>query len=192
MPGKFVFPGGRTDPADGRVAIDNGLHPDVEEKLVGGTGKRLTPTRARAIAMSALRETYEEAGLLIGRKGSFSTSKPDWKAFVEHEIVPSLEGLRLLARAITPPGRVRRYDTRFLAVFATNIALRLPGGGPSDELEELVWLPIEAARRADIPAITRTILGELIDRLEHDPELSPAGPVPFYRMINNRFRRDLL
>jgi 8-oxo-dGTP pyrophosphatase MutT (NUDIX family) len=106
--------------------------------------------------------------------------------------MPSLQGLRFVARAITPPGRVRRFDTRFLAAFRDDVAVELPQGGPTNELEELVWLPLDEARQADVPAITRTILEEVQKRLADDPRLSPGGPVPFYRMLNNRFVRDLL
>ena len=189
MPGKFVFPGGRTDPADSRIPVAAGLHPEVESKLAGG---RTSTARARAIALSAVRETYEEAGLLIGRPGAFATPKTDWHGFVEHGVAPSLEGLRFVARAITPPGRVRRFDTRFLAAFRDDVAVELPGGGPTDELEEIMWLPLEKAGEADIPAITRTVLGDLLARLREDPDLSPASPVPFYYMRHNRFCRDII
>jgi 8-oxo-dGTP pyrophosphatase MutT (NUDIX family) len=191
MPGKFVFPGGRTDPADSRIPIVQNLHPEEEAKLVG-TGARASRARARAIALSAIRETYEEAGLLIGHKSSFSTNKADWQGFVEHGVHPSLESLRFIARAITPPGRVRRFDTRFLAAWRSDVAVSLADGGPTNELEELVWLPIGEAKKVDIPAITMTVLGELEQRLERDPLLKPGGEVPFYRMIRNRFVRDFL
>jgi 8-oxo-dGTP pyrophosphatase MutT (NUDIX family) len=191
MPGKFVFPGGRTDPADSRIPVIENLHPVEEAKLIG-SGARASRARARAIALSAIRETYEEAGLLIGRKASFSTRKADWQGFVEHGVHPSLESLRFIARAITPPGRVRRFDTRFLATWRGDVAVALETGGPTNELEELVWLPIGEAKRADIPTITRTVLEDLERRLERDPTLRPGGDVPFYRMIRNRFVRDLL
>ena len=192
MPGKFVFPGGRTDPADSRVAVATGLHPEEEARLRAGPG-RTGAARARAIALSAIRETYEEAGALIGKKGAFATAKRDWQGFAEHHVQPSLEAVRFVARAITPPGSVRRYDTRFLSAWRSEVAVELPGGGPTDELEELVWLPLDQARRADIPTITRSILDELEKRLAADPHLHPGGwPVPFYRMVRDRFVRDLL
>lgn len=186
MPGKFVFPGGRTDPGDSRVAVAAGLHPDEERRLAA------TPARARAIAMSAVRETYEEAGLLIGREGPFATARKEWLDFARNAVEPSLSGLRFIARATTPPGRVRRFDTRFLACWRDEVAAALPGGGPTGELEEIVWLPLAEARRGDIPSITRTILDELERRLEDDPLLRPGGPVPYYRMVGNRFARDTL
>lgn len=189
MPGKIVFPGGRTDATDGRVPVATSLHPQVEARIANG---RVTAARARAIALSAVRETYEEAGLLIGRPGAFATGKPDWQGFVDHNVVPSLDGLRFIARAVTPPGRVRRFDTRFLAAFRDEVAVELAGGGPTGELEEIMWVPLKEAVETDIPAITRTILGELAAQLSDDPQLSPGMPAPYYYMRNNRFRRDLL
>ncbi|MER8963086.1 NUDIX hydrolase [Mesorhizobium sp. M0701] len=191
MPGKFVFPGGRTDPADSRISIATALHPEEEARLTAGIG-RTSPARARAIALSAIRETYEEAGLLIGQKGVFATARRDWQGFVEHGVIPSLQALRFVARAITPPNRVRRFDTRFLAAWRDDVAVELPDGGPTDELEDVVWLPLAKARQADIPDITRTVLEELETRLARDPLLSPGGPVPFYRLVRNRFVREIL
>jgi hypothetical protein len=73
-----------------------------------------------------------------------------------------------------------------------DVARELPGGGPTNELEELVWLSIEEARETEVPTITRTVLGDLRDRLEADPDLRPGGLVPFYYLRHNRFRRDLI
>ena len=129
---------------------------------------------------------------MIGRKGPVATAKPDWRGFSEHGVQPSLEMLRFVARAITPPGRVRRFDTRFLACWKSDVAVALPDGGLSDELEELVWLPLSEAKQSDIAMITKTILQELEARLRDDPELTPGGPVPFYRMVRNHFRREVL
>ena len=191
MPGKFVFPGGRTDPSDSRVVVASGLHPHEEAKLTAGGG-RTSLARARAIALSAIRETYEEAGMLIGEVGPFVAGKAEWQAFADHGVRPALAGLRMIARAITPPGRVRRFDTRFFGAWRGGVVVELPEGGPTDELEELVWLPIAEAKQADLPEITRTVLGELEKRLADDPELDPGGPTPFYRMIRKRFVRELL
>ncbi len=191
MPGKFVFPGGRTDPADSRIKVADELHPDEQAKLRAGTG-RVSIARARAIALSAIRETYEEAGLLIGQRGPFSTTKADWQGFAEHGVAPALGCLRFIARAVTPPGRVRRFDTRFLSAWRSDVAVELPQGGPTNELEDLIWLPLADAMQADIPAITQSVLGDLRQRLAVDPGLQPGGEVPFYRMLAQHFRRDIL
>ncbi|MER8436171.1 NUDIX domain-containing protein [Mesorhizobium sp. M1312] len=191
MPGKFVFPGGRTDPADSRIPVATALHPEEQARLTAGVG-RTSPARARAIALSAIRETYEEAGLLIGRKGTFATSRRDWQGFAKHGVRPSLAELRFIARAITPPNRVRRFDTRFFSAWREDVAVELPDGSPTNELEELVWLPLAKARQADIPDITRAVLEELEKRLVDDPLLRPGGSVPFYRLVGNRFVREIL
>ena len=128
MPGKFVFPGGRTDLGDGRVEVASLLHPLEAERIAGG-GYRATPALARAVALSAVREAYEEAGMLLGRMEAFETSIAGWQDFAAHGVKPSLDRLRFVGRAITPPGRVRRFDTRFLAAFRRDLALELPGGG---------------------------------------------------------------
>ncbi len=191
MPGRFVFPGGRTDPADARIQVASDLHPDELDKL-RGTGSRASDARARAIAMSAVRETYEEAGLLIGRKGDFATRSPGWAGFAENSVVPALDKLRYLARAITPPGRVRRFDTRFLAAWKDDVAVELPNGGPTEELEEIAWFDIAEAKELEVPLITKTVLADLESRLGDDPDLRPGGPVPYYYMLHRRFRRDVL
>lgn len=189
MPGKLVFPGGRTDNSDGFVAPAEGLHAFELAKLCAAC--RISERRARSIALSALRETYEEAGLLIGRSGAFSTKSEDWQGFADNGVQPALSGLRLVARAITPPGRVRRYDTRFFAARRDDVAIALPQR-PTDELEDVEWLSLDEAKRADIPAITKMVLEGLEERLSADPDLAPGGPVPFYRMIGKRFVRELL
>ncbi|MCB1417959.1 MAG: NUDIX domain-containing protein [Notoacmeibacter sp.] len=192
MPGRFVFPGGRTDPADARVPVSSALADAEMSKMCALTGARFTPARARAIAMSAVRETYEEAGILIGERTSYQTRAEGWQAFAAHGVAPSLKGLRMVARAITPPGRVRRFDTRFLAAWRDEAGLELPEGGPTGELEELMWLSFEEAKQADIPLITKTVIEELQKRLHKDPGLEPGGTVPFYRMLRGEFLRDML
>lgn len=189
MPGKFVFPGGRTDAADSRVATSTPLHSAELAKLLANS--RIGENRARAIALSAVRETYEEAGLLIGRRGGFSARAKDWQGFVENGVHPSLENLRFIARAITPPNRVRRFDTRFFAARRDDVAVALPNG-PTNELEELVWLSFGEAKQADIPLITKAVLENLEARLRDDPQLAPGGAVPFYRMVGGEFIREFL
>jgi 8-oxo-dGTP pyrophosphatase MutT (NUDIX family) len=190
MAGRFVFPGGRTDPSDSRISVAAPLHPAEQQKLLT---PRMSESRARAIALSAIRETYEEAGLLIGHKGPFATRSPNWEGFTRNGVQPALDGLRYIGRAITPPGRTRRFDTRFFAIWREAVTVEMPEGAPTDELEELDWLPLAQAKELEIPSITRTILMELEKRLGDDPELTPGGgAVPFYFMRGNRFQRELI
>ena len=102
-----------------------------------------------------------------------------------------LTALRFVARAITPPGRVRRFDTRFLAAWRSDVAVELPDGGPTNELEELVWLPL-ARPEGRYSRHHRSVLDELEKRLAADPQLRPGGSGAFYRMVRDRFVRDIL
>ena len=172
MPGLFVFPGGRVDPSDGSTPAASELHPVVENKIFNTLRQRPTRRRARALGLACLRETYEEAGLLLGQKTDdrFAAKHPDWQAFSDLGVTPTLDPLRLIARAITPPGRTRRFDAWFFVTKAKHIAYRLPEGtGPSGELEDLHWLSIDEAKKLELPIITVTVLDELKQRLEADP-----------------------
>ncbi|WP_417688925.1 NUDIX hydrolase [Roseibium sp.] len=197
MPGKFVFPGGRLDPSDSRISLAHGYHPVVEEKLADRLKGPRSEARVRAFALAAIRETFEEAGLFIGRKAEAEENLrlgKGFQEFIEHGVLPDLGPLRFIARAITPPNRSRRFDTRFLAVPASAIAASLPGGtGPSGELEDIAWLTLDEARAMEeLPMITRRILQDLEERLAHDPELAPDSPVPFYYYRNGDFQREYL
>lgn len=187
MPDMFVFPGGRLDPSDRLLPAHGALDPRIEARLMKGMAK---PSRgkARALALAAIRECFEETGLLIG---SCKSAAPDdsgirWQDFAQNGIVADLPALHFIARAITPPRRPRRYDTRFFAADAESVRHRIEGvAGPDAELIELVWLPIGEARTLDMPAITGVVLEELEVRIRAG--MSHDLPVPFYRMLNRKF-----
>ena len=80
--------------------------------------------------------------------------------------MPDLSAIHFIARAITPPRRPLRFDSRFFAADVSAIAHRDDGFvGPDKELVELVWLPITEARSLDMPGITAVVLEELQDRI---------------------------
>lgn len=192
MPGMFVFPGGRVDPGDSRAGDVGEFNPVIQKKLLHAMKGPKTLARSRAIAIAAIRETYEEAGLFVGRK-----AEPEWKApmslapFAEMGVKPDLESIRLIARAITPPRRPRRFDTRFLAVFEDSIVAKLPDQTfPSGELEEIHWLPLNKAKNLELPTITLVIIEELQSRLATDPTLKPKTRVPFYFWRGRKFVRE--
>ncbi|AXS40869.1 NUDIX domain-containing protein [Breoghania sp. L-A4] len=194
MPGKFVFPGGRIDPSDSRIKPSNDYDPAVMAKMMHALKGPKTEARARALAVAAIRETYEEAGVFVGDKTGENWRAPaDFTAFSERGIRIDLAPVRLIARAITPPRRPRRFDTRFLAVWADQICDQLPEGtGPTGELEDLHWLSLEDTKALDMPTITLTVIEELQHRLLTDEELDPATPIPFYQWRANRFVRELI
>ncbi len=191
MPGKFVFPGGRIEPLDHAMSAVSELHPDTEEKLRVrvATGA----AEPRAFALAAIRETAEETGLLLGVKREQAPATPGdiWTEFAKAHVHPDLGNVHFIARAITPPRRPRRFDTRFFTVDATEVAHRIEGVvGPDSELVELVWTPIEEAAHLDMPTITGIVLEELLARVEAG--MAHSLPVPFYFMVEQQFFRELL
>ncbi len=193
MPGKFVFPGGRVDKADNRVPVAAPIPKELEENLLKGSPK-IAPSRARSLAIAAIREACEETGLCLGRKTDGTTPKLDgtWKAFADAGLLPDPSGLFLIARAITPPGRVRRYDTRFFTADASAITHRVEGVvHPDAELVELVWVELGSQPLADLHQMTKNVLGVLEKRLATGP-LRHDAPVPFFHFYNGKMQKDIL
>lgn len=191
FPGAFVFPGGRVDPGDSRVAAAP-YHPVTAQKLVAGMRNGCGEARARALGVAALREAYEETGVLIARPGTPPTTT-GFAAFAARGLALDLSPLRYVLRAITPPGRPRRFDTRFFVVDREAIADTDPTVvGEDGELEAVDWVPLDAARQLRLPTITHTVLDELEARLADDPDLAPDGPVPYYRWRQSTFTREIL
>ncbi len=181
MPNKFVFPGGKVDAADGRLRPPHDLHPAVLRRLCAGC----SPTRARALALAAIRETYEETGLVIGEPHTptLTSRSPHWVDFLRHGSNPRLDALHLIARAITPPYRNRRFDARFFMIDAEHIQGEVherPQG--SGELLDLHWVTLARAQHLDqLPHVTRVVLQELERRLREGAGPEVAGPFMYTR-----------
>lgn len=196
MPGKFVFPGGRVDEADGLVPAADELHEVEHRKLLSRMRGTPSQPRARGLAMAAIRETFEETGLVIGSPATenvpapATTAQDSWAPFFAHAFQPCLAQLSFFARAITPPGRPRRYDTRFFCVDRS--AIRHDTGQVDEELSEIDWYTPTQAMDLDLPPITRVVIEDLADRLQAGPMGPLAHPVPFYHHDDGNFRRDLL
>src|ERR1700722_1110831 len=193
MPGKFVFPGGRVDKSDNRVPVAAPISQALEDNLLKGSPK-ISASRAKSLAVAAIREACEDAGLCLGRKGSGAAPKLEgaWKPFTEAGLLPDPSGLFLIARAITPPGRVRRFDTRFFTADASAIPHRVEGViHPDAELVELVWVEIGSKPLADLHPMTRNVLGELERRLATGA-LRHDAQVPFYHFYSGKMQKDVL
>ncbi|MDF2999418.1 MAG: hydrolase [Xanthobacteraceae bacterium] len=192
MPGKLVFPGGRVDAQDRRVPVYGMLDADSERRLLTRV-TRPSPARARALALTAIRETCEETGLLLGtREAGVPEGLPEgWAAFGTAGVFPNLEALTFVARAITPPGHPRRFDTRFFMADVTDIAHREDGVvGPEAEFVEIAWLTIPEAKKAEVPTITLAIIEEIEARVVGGNK--PWLPVPFYFTRGGKMYRDAL
>jgi 8-oxo-dGTP pyrophosphatase MutT (NUDIX family) len=193
MPGKFVFPGGRVDKSDNRVPVAAEIPKALEANLLKGSPK-INGSRAKSLTIAAIREACEETGLCLGRKADGVSPKLDgaWKPFADAGLLPDPSGLFLIARAITPPGRVRRFDTRFFTADASAITHRIEGVVHADaELVELVWVEIGSKPLADLHPMTRNVLGELERRLATGP-LKHDAPVPFFHFYGGKMHRDVL
>jgi 8-oxo-dGTP pyrophosphatase MutT (NUDIX family) len=192
MPGKFVFPGGRVEIADRSMPSATPLRREDVARLMRQM-RRPSVAKATAFALAAVRETYEETGLMLGVPHDAVIGAPPgpWAAFAKAKILPDLSAIHFVARAITPPRRPLRFDSRFFAADVTAIAYRADGFvGPQAEFVELVWLPITEARRLDMPGITAVVLEELQDHVAAG--MSQDHPVPLYRMLHKRFVREVL
>jgi 8-oxo-dGTP pyrophosphatase MutT (NUDIX family) len=192
MPDKFVFPGGRIEALDRLMPAISELHPDTQAKLLTRVADPGADD-ARAFALAAIRETAEETGLLLGVKRDEPPASPGeiWNEFAKANVHPDLGNVHFVARAITPPRRPRRFDTRFFTADATAIAHTIEGVvGPDSELVELTWVSIEKAAHLDMPTITGVVLEELLTRVEAG--MARALPVPFYFMEGQKFYRELL
>ena len=192
MPNKVVFPGGRVDEVDRIVESADELGDEELAKVLLEMKGRPSAARARSMALAAIRETFEETGVIIGQPTphSVATDMEGWQSFFDEGYLPALSGLSLFARAITPPGRPRRYDTRFFC--ASIDAVVAQTGKFDDELSEITWYSIAETAELDLPPITRVIIEDLGDRLKAGPLGPMAAPIPFYHQRNGTFRRDLL
>ena len=180
MASKWVFPGGRVERTDHAAASASDLpHADAAR-----LGREVTPRRARALALAAVRETFEETGLLLAEPAPPASVAGSWREFRAIGALPDLAALRYVARAITPPGRTRRFDARFFMADASALLHPEPTAG-SGELDEIAWLPLAEARGLDLPAITRFVLAEVAERLT-----APDRPLPFVRMVRGRHAVD--
>lgn len=182
MPDKYVFPGGRVDPHDGRAVSYSELAPREEARL-RFQAKRIP----RAFALTAIRETFEETGLLLGRQAEMPRKAPaGWEPLYALDIAPSLEHLRFIGRAVTPPYRPKRFDARFFMAEAEKVLIddRPPLDGA--ELHDLQWVTLKDAMALDLPNVTRFMLGEIKERLAGKDDLGP----PFLRWTRSGHSAD--
>ncbi len=155
MPDVFVFPGGAVDRGDGYAPTASDLRKGVLRALT----RECTSHRARAIALAGIRETFEETGLQVGRPepGPARRGPAVWRAFMAGGMLPVLEPMEYIARAVTPPGPPRRFHARFFICDAANARGELAGNG---ELLDLDWYPLNDAFALPMVGVTRLVLKE--------------------------------
>ena len=144
MPSKYVFPGGAVDPEDAGVRFAMPLDARTRHLLAAepSDGAPITP---EALAAAALRELAEETGLMTGTPGP---APQGWDHYARAGLAPDPAALIYLFRAITPPGRTRRFDARFFMIDAEKLhGDRHDFSLASDELSHLHWVALAEARR---------------------------------------------
>ena len=172
MPGVYVFPGGAIDPPD-RIAWS-----------VETATEALGPKLMRS-ARAALRETWEEAGVLIGRPGGRPAAQPARapieQAYVEHGLMAAMDVLTYVGRAITPSHSFRRFNTRFFLGDGGNVF-----GEPvaSEELEDVGWHPVGHKAFASFRDVTRFMLARAIALRQG----TASGEAPLFYWAKNARR----
>lgn len=180
MPNKFVFPGGAVDPQDYDVSLTGAL-PTLCQTRLGEDLRSETPKDiANPLAAAAIRELWEETGLILGSKAEWTTEAPsEWQSYAQKGFHPSGDRMKFVFRAITPPGRPRRFDARFFLVDANDISGDLDDfSRASDELSHLQWIALKDARSFDLPFITEVVLAEIEGQI---PNLEAPESVPFFK-----------
>lgn len=140
MPDVYVFPGGRVDPSDARHPATSELGPAVTERLRTSRCR----ARGRALAVAAVRETYEETGLAFGK-------------VEDGVILPALHHLSYIARAITPASSLIRYHARFFLARSQDAEGSLRSNG---ELLDLRFVPLPQVAELTVMDVTRYVLAE--------------------------------
>lgn len=158
LPDVFVFPGGRVDTEDFNISVHAPLKQDVSVRLSN------PGNMARAIATAAIRETFEETGLIVGD-------------LIKDQLVPDLSNLDYIVRAITPVQSPIRFDTRFLMLDAHHVSGTLGGSG---ELIDLQWFSLNAALKMPLVDVTEFVLQETEQRLTKVKPVSSTIPLFTY------------
>jgi len=182
MPGMWVFPGGRLDRGDYHAPYTGDLHPETLRRLGAGANE----SKAKALALASIRETFEETGLLLARPAAKRPGVGHWREFLAQGASPDLSTVEMIARAITPPALPKRFDARFFLAFAEDL-MSLERQPDCGELDEIAWVGLDAIDDIQLPSITKFVIKEVIQRLE-----DPNRPAFFVRFINGKSRRTAI
>ncbi len=174
--GMHVFPGGTVDPAD--VSAEPRWFGTPETDTIQALGAE--PALARALVCAAVRETFEESGVLLAGPDTDTVADvtdPSWESdrlalegrqlsmaslLARRGLGLRVDLLRPWARWVTPEMEPRRYDTRFFVASmpAEQRTRRIPG-----ESDRMLWMPPGAAlaehlagRLAMMPPTVHTLM----------------------------------
>ena len=180
LPGRYVFPGGAVEPDDGRARPASQLAADLAELMAVGN----KTARARGLAMAAVRETFEETGLLLVEPGDVGpVGSTSWSTMRRRGVAPALRRLAYVGRAITPVPSPIRFHARFFVADARHVRGEL--GGDS-ELVDLHWCPVSALAELPTIEVQSFMLAHALATLTHRDAASLARPL-FTRRAGRRY-----
>ena len=175
MPSKFVFPGGAVDDQDLSIDIKKSINEVCKNRLL----KENENGPWNALVAAAIRELFEETGQIIGVEQEWLEPPSSWRGFAKTGYVPDASHMSFVFRAITPPGRPRRFDARFFLIQAEELQTDLDDFSmASDELSHLQWIPLTDTKNFDLPFITQVVLAEIAGNLTNS---GPPAQVPFFQ-----------
>ena len=175
MPSKFVFPGGAVDDQDLSIDIKKSINEVCKNRLL----KENENGSWSGLVAAAIRELFEETGQIIGVEEEWSEVPSNWEEFAKTGYVPDASNMSFVFRAITPPGRPRRFDARFFLIQAEELRTNLDDFSmASDELSHLQWIPLKDTKNFDLPFITQVVLAEVTGNLMKS---GPPARVPFFQ-----------
>jgi 8-oxo-dGTP pyrophosphatase MutT (NUDIX family) len=167
MPGRYVFPGGRITADDARPWLGE-----------ASTAAHAADRTFLALKRAALRETFEETGLVIGRPAPAREHGPDALSAIEQAyralgVAPAPDLLRLVGRAITPTTSPIRFHARFFVADGGHAVGQL---APCEELDDLHWHAVTGEPPGAMQNVTRFMLRCAVDAWRG---AAPAEP-PLY------------
>jgi len=175
MPDKFVFPGGAVDKVDAEIPLAGTMAEACHDRLKA-MSETVSPDQ---LAVAAIRELWEETGQSMGAEKDWTAAPEGWRDFAAKGLCPDASALRFFFRALTPPGRPRRFDARFFLADAAALTSDPDDfSGAEDELSHLQWVPLARVRELNLPFITRVVLAELE---QHLPRTDAPDRVPFVK-----------
>ena len=176
FPEAYVFPGGRVDPSDATVAPSAPMSAEALAELCARGG--CTPSLARALATTAIRETFEETGLIVAGTGDPGRRDGAWEQFASLGLAPAHDRLRFLGRAITPAAAPVRFHARFFLADGDDVQGEITSNG---ELSALDWYPLADALGLPTIDVTQFILKELTAA-----DRGVTRDAPFFRYRRNK------
>jgi len=185
MPSVYVFPGGRVDRGDSYVDYAGSLSPRTETILEAA----FSPRKARAVVLASVRETYEETSLLLGQPGTSTRNinHPSWDAFRQADLLPSVDGIEVFGRAVTPPHRHKRFDAWFFVKHLESP--NRPKTSDSAELLNVGWFTFDEIWELELQRSTQMMLKVLQQYLasDHSPPHIFYSYAKYGKFLTDRF-----